>query len=722
MAERTISPKHFVLLFVFISVIAADLLNINVREDIAAGSVLKTSLKRPASGLAYNMFKGGDQTAIKLFDVSPTGKITVKQKLNYVVGKRNKFDLIAVKRNVSSKYGGFADVVRITVQDVNNHSPVFKKSEYSGHIPEGSSAGSPVQGLEDCFATDQDSIGISRYTITSGNEKNLFTAKIKDISGLKLLVIETKGAIDREALGATPFVDLHVKAEDGGSPARQSAATKIRIRILDKNDHPPVFDKTNWRATVQENAPVMSSVVKVHATDNDEGSNKQLYYYFPDQQDDFLIDPYTGVIYVAAPLKYDAKSTYKIKVIVTDRAVDNPLASSCTVDITLVDVPGYPTASSTNTAPTFEGAPYTVTIRGDFPIKSFVLLPRANDKDGIGNSNGRLTFSLTPQASSNPFVINPKNGVISVGRSLPVAKVPIEFNVIAQDGGALQATAKVIITIRAINRNKNAPILNPSTVNVNIMEDASTTTTVLQATATDTDAIEYLITGGTGLGRFSINENTGVVTPKVTFKSMGFYDLYIKARDKNQFRLSSTMYARINVKASNASSPKFSKAMYVAHVGEEEPSGTFVTAIFAEFPDTAKAVKYTVIKGDNALYFDHSTGIVSTMQKIDYEIDRKKSMEIDASVAGVSEKAKTIIDVQIVNKNDGSPVFPRARIEQRVPENMGYIPNFLCLFATDSDGSNHGSYSIKKGNIGNVFSIDEKTGMIMIVSLPVWLI
>ena len=703
--------RRFVVLLCTIQTLktANGLLDVTVKEDTVKGTTLSTSLPAPGSGYGYVLFDGGDPEAANLFSVSTDGKITVKQKLNFVNGGKNSYELIVVKRKLGSNIDGTPDVVRVTIQDINNHDPVFKNSAYMGYISEGAAVGSPVLGLKDCFATDKDSSGITRYEIVDGNKDNIFVAKVKDISGLKLLVIETTRTIDREALGTTPFINLQVQAVDGGNPARRSSKTTISIQILDKNDNDPVFEKTDWRVTIQEDFTVMTSVLKVVATDNDAGSNKQLYYYFPDTQNDFIIDPYTGVIYVAAPLSHGKKSSYKMNVVVTDRAVDNPRTSTCTVHITLVKVPGYPKATAVNTAPYFSPPTYVIKVRDDLPVGAFVLLPRAFDKDGTGNNNGKLSFSMLAKSSTNPFTINPTSGAITVEKKLTPGKKPIEFTVKAEDGGASQTTATIKIEIKAIAKNNGPPKFVQSTIKVDLFDDASTTATVFTADAKDTDPVKYAIVGGSGLGRFKINEATGVVNPKVIFRATGTYDLYVEAKDQNQFQERSLMYAQINIKAHSAY-PMFSKAMYEASVTEHEPVGTFVTAVYASFPDKTKTVRYTLEGDANEFKLDPTSGVVTTKVGLDYELITERRLTVKASVDGLKQTSDAILYVRVKNKNDEKPSFPDPNIALSVPENLGYIPSLVCLFAKDGDGPEQLKYSIKSGNVDNLFKIDPKTG------------
>lgn len=696
--------------------VAKGLTRISVMEDAAVGRTLSPSLQAPLSGFSYVLFDGGDRKAGELFHVSSDGKITVKKKLNYVNGGKNIYDLVAVKRKVGSTIDGVPEIARITIKDVNDHDPIFKKTTYEGYISESAVVGSSVLGLKDCFATDQDSSSISRYEIVDGNKDNIFIAKVKDvpknnaIPPLKLLVIETTRTIDREALGATPFINLKVQAVDGGNPSRRSSQITVRIKVHDQNDNDPVFEMTDWRVTIQENVAVMTSVLKLVATDNDEGSNKQLYYYFPDVQNKFIIDPYTGVISVAAPLSHSTKSSYKMKVIVKDRAVEGPRNNTCTVHISLVKVVGYPTASAVNTAPRFSPPTYDIKVRGDLPIRAFVLLPRAMDSDGTGNNNGKLTFSMNSKSGTIPFDINPTSGAITVAKKLTPSKDPIEFTVTAQDGGFSTATASVKILVKAISKNKGPPKFTESTINTVLADDAIPTTVVFTAEAKDDDTVKYSLVGGTGLGRFKINEQTGIVTPKVLFRSFGTYDLYIEAKDQNPFELSSIMYARINI-IGNSANPIFSHAMYEASVSEQEPAGVFVTSVYASFPDKTKTVRYSLTGDSAGFQIDPVSGVVTTEHSLDYELNHEKRLAVKASVGSPAKSAQAILNVVIKNKNDEKPFFSRPSIVLTVPENLGYIPSLVCLFADDADGPEDLVYSIKSGNTDNLFRIDPKTGI-----------
>ena len=110
-----------------------------------------------------------------------------------------------------------------------------------------------------------------------------------------------------------------------------------------------------------------------------------------------------------------------------------------------------------------------------------------------------------------------------------------------------------------------------------------------------------------------------------------------------------------------------------------------------------------------SLAIDTQTGVITTTRPLSYANTKQLLMEVSATVQGQTKLSKTGVYVDVVNVNDNPPVFTRSSITVYVAENSGEIPSLVCLFAIDKDGDAR-KYSIKNGNIGNVFSINENTG------------
>jgi cadherin EGF LAG seven-pass G-type receptor 1 len=85
-------------------------------------------------------------------------------------------------------------------------------------------------------------------------------------------VVTTLTSLDRE------LVELHyfrVTAVDDSFPPR-SGTTTLQINVLDANDHAPIFEASEYDASIRESVSVGSTVVTLKATDQDVGRNAEV--------------------------------------------------------------------------------------------------------------------------------------------------------------------------------------------------------------------------------------------------------------------------------------------------------------------------------------------------------------------------------------------------------------------------------------------------------------
>ena len=720
---RTLTTFYVLLFCNYFILSSANFEVVNVDESTPVAAVVH-KLPTARSSFGYTLYQWGDPEGLALFSVNDKGEITLKDQLNYEVGKVNFYYIIAILRNKNTQYGGSAYTRKFQIIDANNHSPKFAKTMYYGEIEEGQRAGMVVSGLEDCFATDLDSSGITDYTITEGNNKDEFELAVKDINGLKLLVVKTRGSIDRDEMRSTPYLDLGVQANDGGIGDKQKfAKTVIRIHILDINDNPPVFLYSNWRQSVQENSKLMSSIMKISASDNDEGKNAEVYYYFDQNTDQFYINPSTGIIGVADYLDVTVKRVYELQVVAQDKSVLDTKSTKTTVSIQVLDVANYPpqTTVGNNAAPRFQKRQYSITVRGDLPVKSFLFVASAHDPNQFAKSLN-LEYSLSGSRSST-FRISRNSGIVTLIQQLSKSEDKFIIRLSVQDSSGRSDSVTLTINVQPLNLNNHKPVFKPSTVNIEILEDININTEVgLSVKATDADVasldgkVSYRIVGGTGIGRFGVNTETGIITTKVAFKSPAVYNLYIRAEDGGTYKKYGNMYVQINVKPAFKIAPVISRAMYTGYIPEGEGQDSFVAAIFSKSPAPGKQVTYEMTGADRpqGLALDRLTGVITTTRSLDYEQDQYKFMEVIVKVQGILATTRTVVNAAVININDNPPVFTRSAIRAHVRENSGDIPSLVCLFATDDDGvaDNPLKYSITSGNIGNVFKIHPLTGKI----------
>jgi len=107
--------------------------------------------------------------------------------------------------------------------------------------------------------------------------------------------------VDRETV--TEY-RLKVEALDGGSPPL-SGSVDVLVRVLDANDHSPVFERQDYDVSVPEDVPRMTTIAHVRATDADEGENGRVTYSLGEATaatygHQFSVDQDTGDVFVVA--------------------------------------------------------------------------------------------------------------------------------------------------------------------------------------------------------------------------------------------------------------------------------------------------------------------------------------------------------------------------------------------------------------------------------------
>ena len=133
-------------------------------------------------------------------------------------------------------------------------------------------------------------------------------------------------------------INLIVTAMDGGSPPK-SGTVGIHVTVLDANDNAPVFSKSVYEASVQENVPLDTLVVTVHATDADAGINGEVTYDFGHVPDDvknrFRIDRKTGDVLVIGAIDFEIDKSFELRIKAKDGL---GLSSYTNVIINVMDV------------------------------------------------------------------------------------------------------------------------------------------------------------------------------------------------------------------------------------------------------------------------------------------------------------------------------------------------------------------------------------------------
>ncbi|XP_041078526.1 protocadherin gamma-C5-like isoform X15 [Polyodon spathula] len=363
----------------------------------------------------------------------------------------------------------------IEIQDINDNAPSFLSKEHILKIAESTVLGArfPLESAQD------PDVGINALRTFLINLNEYFVLNIiNHDDGRKVPELILEKALDREK---QPTHELVLTAVDGGNPVR-SGTTQITVVVLDNNDNMPQFDKPVYKVSLSENAPQDTVVVKVRATDLDEGPNGDIVYSFGVHTPDivralFNIRPQTGEITVKGQLDHEEVSFYTIDVCAKDKG--NPeMEGHCNVKIAIIDVnDNAPEVILTSlSSPVVENA----------SIGTVIALISTKDLDA--GDNGNVTLQVTPDY---PFKLKTSfsNHYELITNARLDRETVSEYNIgiIATDLGSSPLSTKKIITVHILDVNDNPPRFSRPSYSVYVKENSVPGTLLCSVSASDPD-------------------------------------------------------------------------------------------------------------------------------------------------------------------------------------------------------------------------------------------
>ncbi|XP_062873349.1 protocadherin Fat 3a isoform X1 [Trichomycterus rosablanca] len=553
------------------------------------------------------------------------------------------------------------------------------------------------------------------FSISGGNTDSSFTI------GIFTGEISVFLPLDRER---TDRYLLNLTLYDLGQPQR-SAWHVLPVYVEDANDNPPEFlQHGGYRARIPENTPIGTEVIQVEAVDKDQGTNGEVRYSLLTSTSQFGINASSGIVYVAGQLDHESVPTFSLRVEARDRAERSAQRFSVTtLHVTLDDVNDCP--------PAFIPGRISARALEDLPIGTVVAWLDTRDPDlGPG---GEVSYSLAGDYDGR-FEVDANSGAIRLTKELDYETQQFfNLTVRAKDRGrpvSLLSVSHVELEVVDVNENLYAPYFSSFAVNASVKESARIGTSVLQVTARDDDRgrdgeVQYSIRDGSGLGRFTMDEETGVIytTDLLDRETQDSYWLTVYATDLGVVPQSAALQVYIQVEDVNDNAPLTSEPMYHASVSENSPKDTSVVQIHAQDPDattTDPRLSFRIVSGNPQNFFtiNPRTGLITTTaRKLDREQQAEHVLEVTVSDGGASPRQSTVwVVIQVLDVNDNKPVFPEKLYQVRLPERgrrqRGGV--IYRVFASDAD---HGSnaeltYSIADGNEDGKFHIDPRTGLV----------
>ncbi|XP_033097614.1 protocadherin Fat 1-like isoform X2 [Anneissia japonica] len=600
-------------------------------------------------------------------------------------------------------------MVIITVTDLNDNKPRFKKNYYTPKIPvkDRTSEAMPIFRV---YATDNDA-GLNAelsYFITQGNDNQRFSLDAK--TG----ILSTRRSLSASA--DYPLLSLEVL--DTGTPKQKRGTAKISLTVFDpprNSPNPPQFlDAGLTVVNIQETLRVGGLIEVVNAIDIDRDI---LFYQIADGDPTrtFFIDPNEGIIQLALPLDWEVKAHYDLNISVTD-------GTHTVYKQLLVNV-----LDSNDNAPVFDKTEYEVTISENAPVDPSIsiLTVRATDQD----SARRLSYELlnnTDSAREGLFKVDGLTGTITVAKRLDHEnRKQHTLNIMAKDHGIPTKKNYTRVVINVTDFNDHAPACAPEGFEGRVYESAAPYTRILQVTAVDLDKgknaeLSYSIESGNPDNDFLISSGGYIsVSSELDRNKKSFYQLVVRVKDHGTPMKSCTCNVNITVTVSNNAPPKFLVDEYMVNVYENMPARKSVVVIQAE---SLSSVVYEIISGNVANDFEvnPSTGVVSTLVPLDYEEQTIYSLTVQATnMVGLSATVSVVVHVEDVNDNVPEFLYNlyQGNITESKPPNSPVLdslgrPLVISAEDDDSDHNAHLMYQIIEIEAQKYFTIDSNTGAI----------
>ncbi|KAG8306866.1 hypothetical protein J6590_037459 [Homalodisca vitripennis] len=488
--------------------------------------------------------------------------------------------------------------------------------------------------------------------------------------------IRTRHMFDRDEPSREKEQYLTIRATDNGRPQLDDVCT-YKVIIEDINDNQPVFDKVvfrgyvwkNYVESVPQDLPPGQEVMRISATDIDDGNNSIVFYDLePKVAEDgkyFHIERSTGVIFLDRVIDKEPGYHFRMKATATDQG-EVPLSSAIELEISVVE--------SHKKAPSFISTPHTPIFLPEnltdfsYNIATLKAVSNTDEKAPVFE----LVFGRTEQTNKlNTFRLETEGTTahIRLARHMDYESIS-EYTLTVRIQNKYALAAETTINIQVTDVNDCIPVFT-EVVSGSVLENEPPGTPVMQVRAIDADStssnnqVTYEL--GDNQEYFAIDKYTGNITTLVTFdrEQRDFYNVKVIATDNSPSALYDTgehnkgqQVFRIEIADKNDHPPKFTQERYVAEaIPEDANINALVREVKALDNDTASPVTYSIVEGNtnNAFLVETQTGKIRVNSQLDYENITSYTLKVRA-FDGVYEDY-ALVDIKIENVNDNPPVF-----------------------------------------------------------------
>ncbi|XP_053734345.1 protocadherin gamma-A12-like isoform X47 [Synchiropus splendidus] len=521
--------------------------------------------------------------------------------------------------------------INLHIQDINDHSPQFQEELINFEIRESADRGARFV-IEEAHDADVGQNSVQQYSLRKNDHFVLM------VEGNTIELVLDK-ELDRET---KQQIDLLLTAYDGGSPQR-SGTVVIHVTVLDANDNAPVFSQDLYKASLPENSPLDTVVIRVSATDADEGVNGDVSYDFGHVSENirklFSINAKSGEIKVTGVIDYETTKSYEIRVKAKDGL---GVSSYAKVTISITDV--------NDNAPVISMKSLSSSIPENVSPGTEVGIINVQDRDSDNNKQVRCFIQ-----QSVPFKLVPsiKNyySLVTTGQLDRELVSDYNITITATDEGSPPLSSSKTVHLSVADINDNPPVFEEQSYSAYVTENNKPGSSLCSVTARDPDwrqngTVVYSllpaeVNGAQVSSYLSVNGDTGVIHAVRSFdyEQWRSFKVQVMARDNGSPPLSSNVSVSVFISDVNDNSPQIlyptpeGNSFMTELVPKAAHGGSLVSKVIAVDADSGQNawLSYHIVKSTEPGLF--TIGLHSGEIRTQRDISESDSMKQNLIVA-----------------------------------------------------------------------------------------
>ncbi|KAF8791564.1 Fat-like cadherin-related tumor suppressor [Argiope bruennichi] len=649
--------------------------------------------------LIYSIVGGNEQQAFAIN--SATGIVTLSNLHQF-----NNQSMYVLNVSVTDGvYSGYAKL-KVNILGENNNSPIFTRTVYEVAVRENLPPGSPVITVK-AADVDRGEYGKITYSIESQVYNKIFM--IDPETG----VLYARISFDREK---HRLYEVPIAAFDGGGRPGYST---VRISVTNENDNAPLFAVSEYRAYVYENTTMGTTILQVHAVDEDDDihSTSIEYSIYSNNAstitDLFGISKDLGEIYLKKSVSQLVNQAFQFFVRARDRGTP-PQENEVPVNVIVVP--------SSVVLPKFEQQHYEFFISEKSPIGTVVSTLNASSSEPI--HYGFVPAPLESIIELHQSVFSISDGGKIVLNSALDRESTASYHLVVKSETSLKPPliAYCDITINIMDENDNRPIFDSNPYVMSLAENIGKGTSILKVVAKDADSgsnSEIVYSFGADVGNaanvFRLDPSTGWISTLslLDYETLSWYNFSVIARDKGHPQLSSFATVMLRIQDYNDNPSEFEREHYDAAIYEHAVPGTVIVTLEIKDADFEPSKNdFYITKGNQLGQFQvRENGEIFVNKPLDRETISSYLLEVLVTDGLFVSKTEVAIDV--LDTNDNPPVCLKAKYMEKISEAIPPYSYILTVEATDlDDGKNALQLFTLKGTGASDFIIDSATGII----------